>query len=68
MNIVEKYKQEIKDIESSIASIQTLCSHPEEAVTKVHKGSTGNPYEANEYWTNFHCELCDKRWTLDGSH
>jgi len=21
----------------------------------------------NTYWTDFHCSLCDKRWTEDGS-
>ena len=67
MSIVQKLKAEIIDISKRIDSIQEQCSHPEEAVTKEHGASTGNPYETNEYWTTFECSLCEKRWRMDGS-
>ena len=59
---------EIEERQAKIRRIQNDCNHPEDCVTKKHGGSTGNydPYD-DRYWTDFHCSLCDKRWTMDGS-
>lgn len=67
-NIVEQLKIEMGEIQVKINKIQEACSHPEGAVTKRHGSNTGN-YDpgADEYWTDFHCELCLKYWTKEGS-
>lgn len=45
---------------------QSQCPHGD--VTKTHKSNTGN-YDpsADCYWTDFHCNDCDKRWSEEGS-
>lgn len=68
MTSVTKLKAEMEEMNNKIKRIQEECSHPSDCVTKNHGGSTGNPYERNEYWTDFTCSLCEKRWTLEGSH
>ena len=68
MNIVDKIKDEIAELQLSIKNIQDECSHPESAVTKKHGSNTGNYCEADDcYWTDFECNLCGKRWQEDGS-
>ena len=61
-------KAKIKELQDQINTIQSKCSHPVEALEKEHDADTGN-YDpgADRYWTNFHCHLCDKHWTVDGS-
>jgi hypothetical protein len=61
-------KQKIKELQDQINVIQAKCSHPDEAVEKKHDSNTGNYDPSNDcYWTNLHCHLCDKHWTVDGS-
>jgi hypothetical protein len=66
MNIVEELKEQMKALEAKIVLIQTECVHPASAVTEKCDGSSGN-YDpsADGSWSNFHCRLCDKRWTVD---
>ena len=68
-NIIEVLKLEIAEIQSRITGIQNECSHPAAAVVKERFGDTGN-YDpsSDKYWTEFHCTLCDKKWSKDGSH
>lgn len=68
MSIIKEYREEIVALQTKIAKIQDKCNHPKEATTKKHGSNTGN-YDpsADCYWTDFHCKLCDKQWTEDGS-
>lgn len=65
---VRDLKYEIAALQIKINEIQSLCSHPEPCVTKVHKANTGN-YDPTQdcYWTEFTCSLCEKHWTEEGS-
>lgn len=63
-NVIQKLYSERDEINKKIAAIQAGCSHPVEALDKEHKSSTGNYVPSvDAYWTNFHCTLCDKKWT-----
>lgn len=64
MSTIVRLKERIKETEMLIDSIQEQCSHPEAAVIKEYKGSSGN-YDpaANGYWIIFLCETCEKQWT-----
>jgi len=64
--IVFKLKDEIRELQSRIESIQTSCSHPKEAVTEKPGASTGHYSPGDDsYWIDYHCHLCDKRWRVD---
>ena len=65
MSIIKQYQQQIFDIQEKIKEVQDACSHPPTAVTKINKGSTGNPFVFDEYWRECHCGLCEKRWSED---
>ena len=65
--MIKYIKGRIAHYQHQLKMIQEECSHPSACVTKTHGSSTGNPYETNEYWTDFECSLCEKRWTEDGS-
>lgn len=66
MNIIQEYKEQIEKLQSKIVEIQDWCSHPKAALTSVNKSDTGN-YDpsCDSFWTEFHCGLCEKRWTED---
>jgi hypothetical protein len=68
MSIVSELFEEIAKIRGKISIIQEKCSHPEEALLKEHGSNTGN-YDPSVdcYWTNFHCKLCLKSWSEEGS-
>lgn len=63
IGIVSDLKLQIKELNRRVEQIQTKCSHPEEAVIKVHKSNTGN-YDpsCDSYWIEFDCGLCLKHW------
>jgi uncharacterized lipoprotein len=52
---------------AQLANAQTTQVAAPAAV--AHVSDTGN-YDpsSDKYWTEFHCALCDKRWSKDGSH
>lgn len=66
MSRVDDIKAEIKKLSAELKEIQDECSHPESCTTKVAKSNTGN-YDpsCDRYWYDFHCSLCDKRWSED---
>jgi hypothetical protein len=66
MSIVKELQDQIKEIHEKIVDIQENCNHPESALEKKGNSSTGNwdPMD-NCYWWEFHCKLCDKRWTKE---
>lgn len=68
MGIIDKYKQQIKEITEIINRIQDECNHPSIVLTKTHGSNIGN-YDpsADCYWTDFRCSLCEKEWTEEGS-
>lgn len=64
MNLVQKLREEIKEISKKIEAIQSECNHPKSALDSKSKGSTGG-YDADTYWTENTCGLCGKFWTVD---
>ena len=68
MSIIDDLLEQRENINRQIEEIQEQCSHPVGGVKKSHGASTGN-YDPTEncYWTDFHCSLCDKKWSEDGS-
>ena len=63
MSKIKELKMKIAECQAKIERIQEDCSHPEDYVTKINKGDTGNwcPQD-DSYWKECHCDLCDKRW------
>ena len=65
---IHKFREDIKwtinMAYESLEILQSKCTHPD--VTKEYKSNTGN-YDpsADRYWINFHCHVCDKKWTED---
>lgn len=59
---VRQLKNIIKDSHDELSDHQEFCTHSD--VTKQSGGSTGN-YDpsADCYWVDYHCNICDKRWT-----
>jgi len=66
---VKFLQTQIKQANNEITALQGRCDHPFEELEVKHDSNTGN-YDpsADCYWTDFHCKLCDKRWSVDGSH
>ena len=66
---IAELQAEIDEKRKQLGKLQAQCTHPAEAVNKKHDRSRGEVLVSEiEYWTNFHCTICDKRWTKDGSH
>lgn len=66
MTIIAKLRAEIAERESKIHAIQAECSHPPAALTETPGSDTGNYDPSNDaWWSDYHCELCDKRWRVD---
>lgn len=63
---ISALKKQVELIYDQIKEIQDECSHPTAAMVIVNKSNTGN-YDPSEdcYWTEFHCTLCDKKWSED---
>ena len=66
MSKIKELQMKISECHAKIKRIQDDCSHPEDCVTKKYGGSSGN-YDptCDEYWIDFHCDLCDKRWRTE---
>jgi len=60
---IVKAREEIRDRQNLIASIQGHCHHPRETLNKQTDCNTGN-YDPSQdvYWTEYHCLICDKMW------
>lgn len=68
MTKIEELQLQIAQCSRQIKEIQAECSHPKSCLTKKHGADTGNWCPSDDsYWTDFHCSLCDKRWTEEGS-
>ena len=68
MSVIANLKAQISALQEQIEEIQEQCSHPSACVTKKRGSDTGNFCPSDDsYWTDFHCTLCDKRWTEPGS-
>lgn len=63
-----KLQAELRACKDKISAIQNnQCPHPKTALSKVAKSSTGG-YDgpsSDQYWYEFHCQCCDKRWSED---
>ena len=64
LNLVQGIQKRISNLQKKIDQIQSKCSH--EKVDEAYRASTGNydPYN-DKYWTDYHCQICDKKWTLE---
>ena len=68
MTIIEKLQLQRQQCQTKIKNIQSACTHPDDALTKVAKSDTGHwDWDRNDdsYWHEMHCHLCDKRWNVD---
>lgn len=66
MSIVKLMQEQITLLQDKITEVQSECGHPEKYLDKTYDGSTGGYDPSSDcYWINFHCKLCDKRWTED---
>lgn len=63
--VIQLLRDQIKQLEGEVRKIQDECPHPQFMLKKEHCSNEGGCDGRYEYWTNFHCELCDKRWTVD---
>ena len=63
--IVYKLQNDIREIEKKIDAIQEACSHPKEDVNSKGCSDGGSYYDKTQYCEEFHCLLCDKKWTED---
>lgn len=59
-NII-RYKSQLARINKRIQDFQSKCPHL--CVTKTPGAITGN-LDDNVYWTDHHCQDCDKRWQI----
>ena len=60
----DKIKQKRLELAEAEAALQQHCKHP--AGKKTHRRE--DVWGANpEFYTDFYCPDCDRRWTLDGS-
>lgn len=64
MSKIQELKKELASIEKQIIEIQNECNHPMSARKIVDKGSTGG-WDADEYWQEHICGLCEKFWTVE---
>jgi len=62
---VSTIKKKIEILEQKIQKIQDSCPHPKEKTTETYGANTGNPFEANLYWTDYFCQVCEKEWTVN---
>lgn len=66
MNRVDEIKKQIETLQKELRQIQDECSHPHSCLKKEAHSNTGNYDPSNDcYWNNFHCSLCDKKWSVD---
>ena len=64
MTIIAELRQQIAALETQIMGIQDECTHPSSALVKKSWGNTGNYDPSSDcYGTDYHCRLCDKKWT-----
>ena len=59
---VQRLQKKIAKCEKELREIQDECAHDVEIRYKPRM-DTGNLYESNEYWYEFECMECGKRWT-----
>lgn len=64
MNKVTDLKNKIKKLQEKISTIQAECNHPKSVLDVKHRGSTGG-WDADTYWIEYTCGLCEKFWTED---
>lgn len=59
---VQRLQRKIAKCEKELKEIRDDCAHDVEVQYKP-VANTGNPYERDEYWYDFECMVCGKRWT-----
>ena len=64
-----KYLLKYGEILAKLKELQNECPHPKKHVRIKHGSDLGNWHKQDDcYWTDYHCYVCDKRWSVDGSH
>lgn len=64
ISIVVEIKGKIADLIDQLNRIQSQCPHPADAMHYVSGRCDGEGTDSR-WFRNFHCRLCDKRWTED---
>lgn len=68
MTRIQEIDERIQELRSEKIAIQDGCSHPPVAVRYLYGADTGNWDRGSDtYWTEYHCTLCEKRWSVVGS-
>lgn len=66
MNRLQQIDAEIKKLQEERLAIQEQCCHPSLVLEKIYKSNAGNYDPSCDcYWIDYHCGLCDKRWSED---
>ncbi len=60
---IKRIKKKIDDLQHELQHIQEECAHPDETLTRTPRENSG--YDYQDYWYEFHCTVCDKRWRED---
>ena len=63
VNYIQKKRSELY---AELLQLQESCTHPDETLTKIAHENSG--YDYQDYWYDFHCEICDKRWREEQNH
>lgn len=63
MNRIDQLRNSIEQLNNEIAQIQGLCSHPGICTLVDRHRDSGDPLGTPETIVDYHCTLCDKKWT-----
>lgn len=61
---VQRIQNKITELYTELRDIQEhQCDHPDATLEREAMSNSG--YDYNDYWYDFHCKICDKRWRED---
>lgn len=61
--IRERYDALIDRYTKAKVKLQEVCSHDEKFLIRHNWRCDGGYYDKDQFFTDFHCLACDKRWT-----
>lgn len=60
----EKLEAVIAEAQKAIKALQDTCSHSGDVTYEYQSGHDGwSTRSDDDYWIDWHCKDCDKRWT-----
>jgi len=70
MKLVTKVKRIKEKLDTLLCELKVIqdfeCKHPDETLLRKSGANTGNYDPSSDcYWYDFHCQICDKRWTTE---